>query len=96
MISTVKYEMEYCVRPHENQAAIYLPPFPPKLPVALPHEWPIIEAKSIGVGSMFLQVQTFIPDDFGDPATHVTGSERTVYTSVDSQDNNIAELHAFA
>jgi hypothetical protein len=24
---------------------------------------------------MFLQAQTFIPDDFGGPATHVTGSE---------------------
>lgn len=84
--------MEYCVRPHENQAAIYLPPFPPKLPVALPQEWPIIEVKSIGIGAMFLQAQTVIPVDFGDPATHVTGSEQTVYTPVDSQDNDIADM----
>jgi hypothetical protein len=46
-----------------------------KLPAALLRGWPIIEAESIGVGSMFLQAQTFIPDDFGGPATHVTGSE---------------------
>lgn len=75
LISTVKYGVGVRVlhsTPREPGSHLSLP----KLPVALLQGWPIIEAESIGVGSMFLQAQTFVRDDVGGPATHVTGSEQ--------------------